>query len=143
MNPPHRPRKYADPIEFEERVEAYFADCDRRGKAPNIAGLAYFLGFQDRNEVAQYAEYEGFSGTAKRARLRIENHRCENLVDRATFTTGQIFDLKCNFGYREQPEVPADGFVEFGRAVAAALKNADRATAAQAAPPPETDDDDL
>lgn len=122
------PRRYADPIEFEAKVEEYFADCETRGKPPTLAGISYFLDFEDRDSFIRYGEYDGFSRTVKKAKLRIEAHRTENLVDRGTFTPGQIFDLKCNFGWREQESEAVDSFREFGIAVARALKAADDIT---------------
>lgn len=97
-----RPRLYSDPVELEQRVEAYFAECVTH---PTMAGLAYFLGFESRDALADYEKYEApFSRTVKRARLRIEQNRSERLLDKDTFTPGLIFDLKNNHGWKDKTE---------------------------------------
>lgn len=100
-----RPRLYDSAEEMAERIDAYFAEREALDKPPTIAGLCYFLGFVDRHALQEYEGYsEDFSAAVKRARLRIENHRAEKLIDRDTFTPGLIFDLKNNHGWRDKSE---------------------------------------
>jgi len=104
-----RPRRYKSAKEFEAAVEAYFEDASK----PTMSGLAYALGFEDRDSFTRYEDYGAdFSRTVKRARLRIEQDRHERLIDKEKFTAGVIFDLKNNHGWKdktEQEHTGADG----------------------------------
>lgn len=97
-----RPRLYSEPDALAAKVDEYFAQEDG---PPTIAGLCYFLGFQDRHALAEYEGYEEpFSATVKRARLRIEQDRAKRLLGKDTFTPGLIFDLKNNHGWKDRTE---------------------------------------
>lgn len=97
-----RPRLYGDAGVFSAKVEEYFAGNER----PSLSGLAYFLGFSDRSSFTTYEDYgPEFSHTVKRARLRIEVSRHEQLLDKANFTAGVIFDLKNNHGWKDQQDL--------------------------------------
>ena len=105
-----RPRLYDSEQEFAEATEAYFADCEACGKAPNMAGLCLFLGFADKQSFSTYEEYgDEFSLTVKRARLRMEADRHGKLVSKDTFTPGLIFDLKNNHGWKDKTEQELTG----------------------------------
>lgn len=105
-----RPRLFESAQTFAEQTEAYFAACEIDGKAPNMAGLCYFLGFADKQSFSQYEEYgEDFSLTVKRARLRMEADRHSKLVSKETFTPGLIFDLKNNHGWKDKTEQELSG----------------------------------
>lgn len=136
--PNGRPRLYDDPIFFEERVEQYFDDCQKNDTPPTLADISYFLGFEDKESFSNYANYDGFSRTVKRARLRIEGIRSQALVKKETFTPGQIFDLKANFGWRENGDATNDTADEIAQAMLRAVRQADKDTkTAQAKDDPE------
>lgn len=100
-----RPRLYDDPDVFSDKVDAYFAHVESSDKRPTMAGLSYYLGFEDRDTFSAYAEYgDEFSRTVKRAKLRIEDDRWQSLIDKAAFTPGLIFDLKNNHGWKDKTE---------------------------------------
>lgn len=100
-----RPRLYPDASVLAERIEAYFAELEYTTKPPTIAGLCYFLGFQDKQALSEYEGYgDEFSLPVKRARLRIESDRSERLLGKDTFTAGVIFDLKNNHGWKDKTE---------------------------------------
>lgn len=103
-----RPRLYDDPAIFATKVEEYFAGA----VIPSMAGIAYHLGFSDRDSFSTYADYgDEFSRTVKRAKLRIEQDRIERLNDKAKFTPGTIFDLKNNYGWKDQQDLNHSGTV--------------------------------
>lgn len=107
-----RPRKYDDAAVLTERIDAYFDELDGTGKPPTLAGLCYFLGFQDKQALSEYEGYgEEFSLPVKRARLRIESDRSERLLGRDTFTPGVIFDLKNNHGWKDATQQEHSGGV--------------------------------
>lgn len=101
-----RPRRYKSAKDFDAAVETYFEDATK----PTMSGLAYALGFEDRDSFTRYEEYgPDFSRTVKRARLRIEQDRHERLIDKEKFTAGVIFDLKNNHGWRDKSEQELSG----------------------------------
>lgn len=103
-----RPRHYQDAEAFDERVEAYFAFCEDKGKMPTLSGISLHLGFCDRETFANYAEEGGdFARTVKRAKLRIEDDRNQRLAMAAC--TGVIFDLKHNHGWTDKSGVELTG----------------------------------
>lgn len=100
-----RPRLYDDHAVFDVTVDDYFAHVEASDKRPTMAGLSYYLGFDDRDTFTAYAEYgDEFSRTVKRAKLRIEDDRWQSLIDKAAFTPGLIFDLKNNHGWKDKTE---------------------------------------
>lgn len=123
-----RPRLYDDPIFFEERVDQYFDECETKDKPPTVAGIAYFLGFEDRDSFSRYAQYEGFSRTVKKARLRIEAAKNEMLFSRDYSTAGVIFDLKNNHGWADKVEVGEMTPSEYGQEVERCMRDMERAT---------------
>jgi hypothetical protein len=97
-----RPRAYKNHKEFEAKVEEYFESAT----IPSITGIAYHLGFSDRESFSTYEAYgEDFSRTVKRARMRIEKDRIERLNDKQRFSPGTIFDLKNNYGWVDKQEM--------------------------------------
>lgn len=104
-----RPRLYHSPEDMEQAIEAYFALCDQSERPYTIAGLAYELGFDDRNALSEYAARKEFSSTIKRARTRIETQRSERLVSGEGNVAGMIFDLKNNFGWEDRAKVDHGG----------------------------------
>lgn len=101
-----RPRRYKSATELQAAVDRYFDEADK----PTMSGLAYALGFEDRDSFARYEEYgPDFSRTVKRARLRIEQDRHERLIDRDKFTAGVIFDLKNNHGWKDMSQQELSG----------------------------------
>lgn len=100
-----RPRKYDDPAILNERIDAYFTERGADKRPPTLAGLCYFLGFQDKQALSEYEGYgDEFSLPVKKARLRIEEDRSERLLGKDTFTPGVIFDLKNNHGWKDKTE---------------------------------------
>ena len=96
-----RPAKFNTADEMEPLIEAYFNDCDEKGKPYTVPGLAYGLGFADKQSLIDYAAKDEFSFTIKAAKARIEQQRAEELVGRNGTVTGLIFDLKNNFGWKD------------------------------------------
>jgi len=88
------PAKKTSEVDFiEQRV------WDREAEPATIAGLAFFLGFNSRDEFDEYESRGKFSTLIKRARLRIEA-AYEKKLDTSA---GAIFVLK-NMGRNEKAE---------------------------------------
>lgn len=110
MDGPGRPRKYKDHDSFAAKVDEYFASLEASSKRPTLAGLSYFMDFEDREAFGRYAEYgDDFSRTVKQTRLRIEDDRWQSLIDKGEFTPGLIFDLKNNHGWKDKTEQELSG----------------------------------
>ena len=108
------PRKIQTGEEFEERAEAYFTDCQKKGEPLTITGLCLGLGFSSRDTLREYMKRPEFSDTVKRAKLRVE-HDYELALREGKNAAGAIFALK-NFNWSDKPintePGPLDDFME-------------------------------
>ena len=121
----NHPRNVGQPLLFpsaealQEKIDEYFAWCDNRvtsfyskeagGNIPvsnpapyTMSGLARFLGV-DRQTILNYGKKEEYFGTIKAARVRVEEDVETRLME-GRGTTGAIFNLKNNFGWRDETE---------------------------------------
>jgi hypothetical protein len=119
-NPVGRPRLYKSPEEFDAKVEAYQDYCKETGEPVTWTGLALFMGFAARACIDEYANYDGFSYSVKRAKTFIEWHYEMRLC--GDKPTGAIFALK-NFGWQDKSEVVQDVTVRDGETLAEKLTN--------------------
>ena len=122
--------KYQSPEEMQEQIDAYFASlegellCDGGGnpvydkfgkpcflkppRPPTVTGLALYLGFASRQALINYStRSKGFNDTITRAKSRIEEYAETRLYDREG-QRGAEFNLRVNFGWREQKDADAD-----------------------------------
>lgn len=112
-----RPPKYKCKEEIEEKIDAYFKECegeilkDERGKTifdkfgqpviigqkpPTVTGLALALGFTTRLSLINYQGKKEFMNTITRAKTMIEAYTEERLFDREG-SNGAQFSLRNNF----------------------------------------------
>lgn len=99
--PTGRPRIWNDPEAMQEMIDSYFNLCDLSQRPYTIPGLAYHLGFSSRQVLWDYEQNPRFHDTVKRAKLRVEGQRNEQLLSNKTSAPGAIFDLKNNFGWQD------------------------------------------
>ena len=91
--PAGRPPKYDSIEAMQEAIDAWFdAFSEKPGTYPTMSGLAYHLGFSDRQSLYDYKNKPEFACTIKRALLRIEMLHEGNLFHQGS--TGSIFWLK-------------------------------------------------
>ena len=124
-----RPPKYKSKEEIEEKIEAYFKECEgeilkddngepvlnKWGKPvvincrpPTVTGLALALGFTTRTSLLNYQGKREFMDTITRAKTRIEAYAEERLFDRDG-TNGAQFSLRNNFvGWNEETKTALD-----------------------------------
>lgn len=102
-----RPLLYSDPDLMAVKIEQYFDQVDA-DDVPTVAGLCYFLGFEDRHALAVYEKREGYSATVKKARLKIEEDRSKRLI-LGPNTAGVIFDLTNNHGWKNPQHMKHSG----------------------------------
>ena len=99
-----RPLKYKPVQELEAAIDEYFKRRQETAVPPTVAGLALWLGFEDRQSIYDYKERPAFSCTIKRAITRIEEYAELQLLSGEGSATGAIFWLK-NHGWKDKTEV--------------------------------------
>lgn len=97
-----RPRIIKSPEEFDRLVEEY-RECCRIDEEPmTFTGMALHLGFSHRQALYEYANYDGFSDSVRKARTLIECEY-EKRLQGSTQVAGSIFALK-NHGWSDKQE---------------------------------------
>ena len=102
-----RPLKYKSVAAMQKDIDKYFADCDEKQKPYTVSGLAYALG-TNRQTLINYEEKQEFFDTIKSAKAKIELFNEEMLYSKDVSTTGVIFNLKNNYGWKDKQEIEAD-----------------------------------
>lgn len=123
-----RPPKYKSKEEIQEKIEAYFKECEGEplvidgvpvldkygeavivGKRPlTITGLALALGFNSRQSLLNYQDKDEFMDTITRAKAKVEQYAEERLYDKDG-ANGAKFSLANNFeGWREKQQIEAE-----------------------------------
>lgn len=97
-----RPLKYKTPEEMQIAIDRYFTTEVK----PTVCGLALELGFVDRQSILDYQHKNKFSGTIKKAKMRIQRYYEEHLTGHNA--AGSIFALK-NFGWRDTQNIQIGG----------------------------------
>lgn len=100
--PRGRPNKISSKKELENKIDKYFKECDNKSEPYTITGLCITLDIC-RDTLSEYAKKEEFSDTIKKAKLRVENYLEKHLIT-DNGTTGIIFNLKNNFGWKDKQE---------------------------------------
>ena len=103
-----RPRNIKTPQAFDRLADKYFDQCKLEKRRPTLTGLILALGLSSRQSLDEYLNYEGFSDSVKRAKLRIEAEYEERLGENNP--AGAIFALK-NFGWTDRREVEYSGSI--------------------------------
>lgn len=94
--------KFTTPEELQEKVDAYFNQCDETKEPYTITGLALALD-TTRETLLDYEGKDVYSDTIKKAK-----QRCHNYAEKYLYTgknvTGAIFNLKNNYGWKDKTE---------------------------------------
>lgn len=106
MHPGGRPPLYTSAEEVQAIIDGFFADCEAREKPYTISGLAYALDMTTET-LRKYGDKDEFSATVKKAKLKVERYLEERLD--AAACTGAIFNLKNNFGWKDQQDHTVSG----------------------------------
>ena len=99
-----RPKLYTSVEQMQEIIEEYFDVCDEKEKPYTMSGLAYALDM-DRRSLLNYSKDEKFFPTIKKARERVEQQLEENALIGKANATFTIFNLKNNYGWKDNIEV--------------------------------------
>ena len=102
-----RPLKYKSVKDMQKDIDKYFAECDEKQKPYTVSGLAYALG-TTRRTLLDYEEKDEYTHTIKSAKAKIERFNEEALYNKDISTTGVIFNLKNNYGWKDKQEIEAE-----------------------------------
>lgn len=102
-----RPLKYQSAEEMKKDIDKYFDECKENERPLTVSGLAYALG-TNRQTLINYEGKDEFVDTIKRAKAKIELYNEEMLYDKNVSTTGVIFNLKNNYGWKDKQEIEAE-----------------------------------
>ena len=91
---------YNSPDHMQKKINEYFDST----QIWTVPGLAYYLGFADRQSLIDYEKKDEFFFAIKRAKLRIEAFNAEQLHMKNNNTTGIIFTLK-NMGWSDKQDL--------------------------------------
>lgn len=95
--------KFKDEQELAKAINKYFENCDEKEKPYTMSGLALSLGI-DRTTLINYGKRDSYSTLIKNAKLKVEEQLEESLY-RLGNNSGVIFNLKNNYGWKDQVEV--------------------------------------
>ena len=107
--PRGRPKAYTEVEVMKQKIDKYFNDCDRNKEPYTVTGLCLALDIC-RDTLSEYMKKDEFSDTIKKAKLKVENYLEKRLINDNS-TTGIIFNLKNNFGWKDKQEVEHSGEV--------------------------------
>lgn len=125
------PFKFKSVEEMQEKIDAYFADCDphvvekqivknneviieramSQQKPYTITGLALALD-TDRETLIRYGLKEEFGDAIKKAKMKCQNY-AENYLFSGKNPIGPIFNLKNNYGWKDEIENNVNGSIGF------------------------------
>ncbi|MBT8341055.1 MAG: DNA-packaging protein [Desulfatitalea sp.] len=103
-----RPLKYENEDDLKLAIDKYFDSCNEEGKEKpfTVTGLALAVGLS-RRQLIEYSNREKFPNTIKVAKQICEQH-AEEFLYSGKNTSGAIFSLKNNWGWRDQLDVGPD-----------------------------------
>ena len=104
-------RKYSNEKELQVLIDNYFKECDKNKKPYSMSGLADTLDI-DRSTLINYGKEEKFSTLVKRAKQKVERQLEENALMGKSNAVFTIFNLKNNYGWRDQQEVKMTNEIE-------------------------------
>ena len=102
-----RPKAYTEVKTMQQKIDEYFKKCDYSNEPYTITGLCLSLDIC-RDTLSEYMKKEEFSDTIKKAKLKVENYLEKHLITDSS-TTGIIFNLKNNFGWKDKQELEHSG----------------------------------
>ena len=111
--------KYTTVEEVQERINAYFKECEEQEMYPTVSGLAYEMGIErqtlvrykrledseDLKYISDPAVRKAISSSIKEAYKHIQNGYEQKLINSKTQVIGTVFALKNNFNWVDKQEV--------------------------------------
>ena len=99
--------KFKSVKQLQDAIDAYFNECEEKGKPLTVSGLAVALG-TNRQTLLNYEEKPAYIDTIKKAKAKIEAFNEELLYSKDVPTIGVIFNLKNNYNWKDKQEIEAD-----------------------------------
>ena len=99
-----KPLKFKTVEELEEKINAYFAKCEKEGRPLTITGLAVELD-TTRETLLDYEVKSRYSDTIQKAKAKIHRYAEESLWRGGGIVSGVIFNLKNNWGWKDTSEL--------------------------------------
>jgi len=99
-----------DVAELAARISFYFVSCERLKRSYTVPGLAYTVGFMNRNHMIQFLEDNPetlFAYVLSRALMRIEDQRNVEIISGGGLMTGHKLDLATNFNWNDAKQKAA------------------------------------
>lgn len=98
--------KYKNIKDLQKGIDKYFQECDEKEKPYTMSGLALSLGI-DRKTLINYGERDSYSTLIKKAKQKVECQLEENALMGKSNSTFTIFNLKNNYGWKDNMELEA------------------------------------
>lgn len=99
-----RKKMYSSANDMQKIIDKYFIECDEKQKPYTMSGLAYALDM-DRKSLLNYSKDKEFFPTIKKAKEKVEQQLEENALMGKANSTFTIFNLKNNYGWKDQVEI--------------------------------------
>lgn len=96
--------KYSTPELFRDKALEYFAHCKKEQKPYTITGLCLFMGITVLT-FSHYKERAEFEEIVNLIRLQCEDWIVENMLTNKANATAAIFNLKNNYGWKDQAQL--------------------------------------
>jgi len=97
------PVKFKTVEELQQKIDAYFKQCDKEKQPYTITGLALALD-TTKKTLSDYEAKNGFGSAIKKAKSRCEEYAIKRLFG-SQQVAGAIFYLKNAFGYQDSHEI--------------------------------------
>lgn len=114
--------KYKTEKDLQEGIDKYFQECNERELPYTMSGLAESLDI-DRRTLTNYSNNDLFFPLIKKAKQKVERQLEENALMGKSNSTFTIFNLKNNYGWRDQVEVKNDNELSKLDELLGAIKN--------------------
>jgi hypothetical protein len=85
-------------------IDNYFHQCNLEGKPYTVTGLALYLG-TNRQTILNYENKDEFKPIIEWGKLKIHNNWEEMLPSKERATVGVIFNLKNNWGWKNEDKL--------------------------------------
>lgn len=105
------PRSFTSVKQLQKGIDAYLEDCKANDRPLSVSGLASDLGVC-RETVFEYQKGtygDEYSNPIKKVVQQIESAHAEGLLSGKLNTTGAIFTLKNNHGWKDQQHIEQTG----------------------------------
>lgn len=102
---------FSTPKRLKLRLNDYFADCDAKNRPYTVTGMCIWLGTTRQtlwNYMNLHKVDQEIVDILTNARAKCELWLEEHMLTGSANTTGCIFSLKNNYGWRDRPEVVID-----------------------------------